>query len=70
MIIMYDNSQDKQFNEIKFQEKIMSNILQMPLPFENVFEDRGQTIAQSYDNTELGTFKDNLKEPIHKWFKF
>lgn len=45
-------------------------MFQLQLSFLEQTERRVQNTAQSYDHAELGTFKDNLKAPIHKWFKY
>jgi DNA modification methylase len=47
----------------------MSDIYQTQLPLWQV-EDTVQGVAESYDNAEIGTFKDNLRTPIHRWFKY
>lgn len=46
------------------------SLYQIELPFLEQTESISQNAAQSYDHAELGTFKDNLKAPIHSWFKY
>jgi hypothetical protein len=47
----------------------MNELYQIRLPFDPT-EIAVQSAAHNYDNAELGTFKDNLRAPIHKWFKY
>jgi DNA modification methylase len=42
---------------------------QMSLPLGQA-ENTLQGVAHNYDSAELGTFKDNLRAPIHRWFKY
>ena len=46
------------------------NMQQLQIPLLEQTKEMNQNLAENYDHAELGTFKDNLKAPIHKWFKY
>lgn len=48
----------------------MSELVQLPLRFEPDQDSAEQPPPQDYADRDLGTFKDSLRAPIHRWFRY